>query len=279
MFRNASRSLARGGLNGGQFDPNPESLRILCLTQGRWGERIATNIKHHAPSDWTVEIRSLPRVLPPIIDDPEDFLPPDLPKNDLLLSLGEIGGLAQLVPDAAKATGTKAVIAPIDRNVSLPPGLAGQLRDWLEDMGVTVVFPKPFCSLTEQSIHHGRLKAPYEDPLIRRFAVQFGKPELTLTIDEGRITEAEVVRDSACGCARYVAENLIGVEVNEAVEEAGMLHHHFPCLASMNQDADYLDTLMHVSGNILKDTIREEIEAHLSIVYLRPHGYSDHEGG
>jgi hypothetical protein len=29
---------------------------------------------------------------------------------------------------------------------------------------------------------------------------------------------------------------LIGLPVDQAVEAAGMLHHHFPCLASMNKD-------------------------------------------
>ena len=272
MFRNASRRFARGGLSRGKPETSQVSLRILCLTQGQWGERIASNIKDHAPPDWTVEIRSFPRVLPQIIDDPEDFLPPDLPQSDLLLSLGEISGLAQLVPDVAKAIGAKAVIAPVDRNESLPQGLTLQLEGWLKAIGVSSVFPKPFCSLTEHTVHHGRLEIPYDDPLVRRFASHFGKPELSLTVDEGRITEAQVVRDSACGCVRYVSENLLGVEVDEAAEKAGMLHHHFPCLASMNQDVDYQDTLMHVSGNILKDAVKDQLEGHLTVAFLRPHG-------
>jgi hypothetical protein len=81
-----------------------------------------------------------------------------------------------------------------------------------------------------------------------------------------------VQRDSACGCANYVAENLIGTEIDASIEKAGMLHHHFPCLASMNQDPEYLDTLMHVSGNILKDELGKEIKDHLAVTYLRPQG-------
>ncbi len=64
----------------------------------------------------------------------------------------------------------------------------------------------------------------------------------------------------------------VGIPVDDSVEKAGMLHHHFPCLASMNQDSDYLDTLMHVSGNILKDNIKEEVESHLTVAFLRPPG-------
>jgi hypothetical protein len=54
-----------------------------------------------------------------------------------------------------------------------------------------------------------------------------------------------------------------------------MLHHHYPCLASMNQEPDYHDTLMHVSGDCLRDAIKEEIRQHLSPTpYLRPAGRS-----
>jgi hypothetical protein len=107
-------------------------LRILTVTQGKWGERIASHIQANTPQGWSVENWAAPKVLPPIIDDPEDFLPASLPEADLLIALGDVSGLAQLVPDIAKASKARSVIAPIDRNESLPEGLAGQLRGWLE---------------------------------------------------------------------------------------------------------------------------------------------------
>jgi len=69
---------------------------------------------------------------------------------------------------------------------------------------------------------------------------------------------------------------LVDIQVDEALEQAGMLHHHYPCLASMNKDAGYLDTLMHVSGDLLKDALKDEVRSHLAPVpYLRPAGLAD----
>jgi len=252
--------------------PNDSPLRILAVTQGLWGKRIAEYIGAHASLDWLVETWAAPRMLPPIVDDPEEFLPPELPEVDIVLALGEMAGLAQLVPDIARVTKARAVITPIDHNVSLPSGLVRQLGKWLEEIGVAVVFPKPFCSLTESTYNRTPLVTTYQDPIIQRFARHFGRPEFRVTLTEGRIKEVEVVRDSACGCACHVAEKLIGTPVNDAIEEAGMLHHHFPCLASMERDSDYRDTLMHVSGNILKDALQDEIRDHLSVTYIRPSG-------
>jgi hypothetical protein len=258
------------GATGADF-----SLNILAVTQGQWGERIAENIIANAPSDWSVQSWAAPRVIPPIVDDPEDYLPEVLPEADLVIALGDVAGLAQLIPDVVRMVGARSVVAPIDRNSSLPPGLATQLEGWLEEMGVAAVFPKPFCSLTETAYNRTPLVRAYEDEYIARFAKHFGKPEISAEVEDGQILEVKVIRDAACGCARHVSENLIGTPVEGALEEAGMLHHHYPCLASMDNDPDYRDTLMHVSGNLMKDQLKDELSAHLATIYLRPHGLTD----
>lgn len=254
-----------------------DPLCVLLVTQGQWGERIAANISANAPAEWVVHSWAAPRVIPPIVDDPEDFLPETLPESNLIIALGDVPGLAQLIPDVASMTGAEAVIAPIDRNASLPEGLARQLEGWLEQQNVAVVFPKPFCSLTETRINRTPLVKEYQHDLIAQFAAVFGKPELQIDVEDGKIASVSVQRDAACGCASYVAEHLTGTKVDAAVEEAGMLHHHFPCLADMQTDPVYRDTLMHVSGNILRDTVKEEIGSHLSVIYLRPDGLSENE--
>ncbi len=249
-------------------------IGVLIVTQGQWGERIADNIGRFHPPSWVVERWSAPRRIPPVVDDPPEYLPPALPLVDLILALGETPGVAQLVPEIVKLTGAKSVIAPIDRTESLPPGLAAQLRRWLEDLGVAVVFPKPFCSLTETSYSLPPVQVGYQDPLISEFARVFGQPRFLASMGpDDHITLVLVERDSACGCARFVAQGLAGQPVAEAEFQAGMLHHHYPCLASMNQDPDYGDTLMHVSGHILRDAIKAEIRDYLEPTpYLRPDG-------
>ena len=253
-------------------------MRILAVISGEYGQRHVANVREHAPPGWSIEIWQAPTILPPMIDYPEDYVPDTLPAADLVLAFGEHRGIAELIPDVARVTGAQAVIAAIDNEAWLPRGLARQLRGWLEEMGVTCVTPKPLCSLTET--HYSlarRRKMEYDDPFIAEFARHFGQPELRLTIDPEtrQITAAEVRRDAVCGCACYVAEGLVGLSVDEAEQEAGMLHHHYPCLASMGIDADYGDTLMHISGNILKDKVGEQVKPFKRVQYVRPGVQSD----
>jgi hypothetical protein len=248
-------------------------MRLLVILNGEYGERHAAHVRSHAPATWQVNTWQAPRVLPPVIDYPEDYLPPTLPPADLLLAVAEHKGVAELLPDIARMTGAQAVIAAVDNENWLPRGLARQLRHWLAEMGVACVTPKPLCSLTPTHYHLGRRqRIAYDHPLIAEFARLFGQPELELTVDpETRtIVAVEVRRDSVCGCARFVAAGLIGASVDEAEQQAGMLHHHFPCLASMGMDPDYGDTLLHVSGHLLREQVAGQVRAYRRVSYIVP---------
>jgi len=248
-------------------------MLILAIVSSEYGARHVRNLRTYGPAAWQIETWQAPAIFPLVIDYPEDFLPPALPAADLILSFAEHKGVAELLPDIVQMTGARAVVAAIDNETWLPRGLARQLRGWLERMNVACVTPKPLCSLTGHDYGVARRqRISYSDPTIAEFAKYFGRPEMTLTVDpETRmILFASVERDAVCGCARYVAENLIGVSADEAEEKAGMLHHHFPCLASMGVDSDFGDTLMHVSGNILKDNVGEQVKPFKHVQYIAP---------
>jgi hypothetical protein len=248
-------------------------MRILAIISGEYGQRHVDNIRAHGPKEWTIEVWRAPAVLPPIVDYPEDYLPDELPAVDLILSFAELKGVAELLPDIARMTGARSVIAPVDNEAWLPRGLARQLRGWLEDIGVTCVTPKPLCSLTEKDYGVTRReRIAYEDVLISEFARYFGQPQLNITVDPEthKIVSVEVERDAFCGCARHVAQGLLGVLAEDAEQQAGLLHHHYPCLASMGIDPAFGDTLMHVSGNVLKDNVAKQVRPFIDVRYYVP---------
>lgn len=248
-------------------------MKILAVISGEYGRRHVDNIRRRGPADWEVSVWQAPAVLPPMMDYPEDYVPKTLPPADLILSFAENKGVAELLPELARLTGATAVIAGVDSEAWLPRGLARQLRGWLADMGVVGVTPKPLCSLTERDYGVARRKRePYNHPVIAEFARHFGQPSLHVTVDPDSRTIIAVAgeRDAVCGCAGHAAQGLIGVLVDEAEYQAGMLHHHYPCLASMGVDSDFGDTLMHISGNTLKDDVAEKIRKYKKVQYVAP---------
>ncbi|MGA7677979.1 MAG: DUF166 family protein [Dehalococcoidia bacterium] len=226
-------------------------MRILVAVQGHYGQRIGDNIRKYGPADWKVYSYTLPQDLPAIIDDADAFLPKELPAADLLISLGEHPGVAQMIPDMVKKSGAKAVIAPADNRVWLPPGLAKQIKRKLESMGVDMVHPVPFCTLTEKDS---------QNQYIREFAKYFGRLEVDIELDKDRIKRVAVIRGAPCGCSPYVADGLAGVWERDAVEKAGLLHHQYPCLSTMVMDQEFEDTLMHRAGLMTKLAVDKAIK-------------------
>lgn len=248
-------------------------MLILGIITGEYGRRHMENIIKHAPTGWEINVWQAPASYPMVIDYPEEYLPANVDPADLILSFAEHRGVAELLPELVKMTGAKGVIAAIDNETWLPRGLAHQLRGWVENIGGTCVTPKPLCSLTEHDFGvTRRQRIAYACTQIAEFAQYFGQPRLKLSIDESTrtISSAVVERDAVCGCARYVAERLVGMHVDKAEEQAGMLHHHFPCLASMGIDSDFSDTLLHVSGNVLKDEVAKQVKPYQITAYIAP---------
>lgn len=250
-------------------------MRLLVLTTGEYGRRHLENLHACAPEAWQIDSWQTPAVLPPILDYPEDYLPETLPQADLILSLAEVRAAAEMIPEIARMTGAEAAIAPIDNQAWLPFGLARQLREWCAAIDVACVTPMPFCSLTETHYNSLRLKEPYSDPLIQAFARHFGRPrfEVEVNTETQTIGAVQVTRDACCGCATFAASQLEGTPVAGSVEQIGLHHHHYPCQASMGIDPLYNDTLMHVSGNVMKAAWKEALGEHYQPRTFRPPGY------
>jgi len=105
-------------------------------------------------------------------------------------------------------------------------------------LGLGWAAPKPFCSLQ-----------PGRHPAIDRFMEYFrvGFPQLEVTVKDGLIREARVLRSAPCGNTYYVAFNLPGAKADASViERVAKYWHSFPCVASMEMDNELRDTILHL---------------------------------
>jgi len=241
-------------------------MKILAAVQGEYGKRIAGNISQRMPDDWELETIALPRALPVLIDEPEEFLPSNIPSADLLLGLIESDGAAQLVPAIARISGVKSAIVPVDDPSWLPLGLQNQIEQEMARDGIRSVYPRTFCTLTETGVGFRHNIMTYDDETISLFARYFGRPKLDITLDDSgeKITSVVVVRGSPCGSTHHAAEKMVSMPVNDVVPRAGLIVHQFPCLASMQQeeiDKGVFEPLMNISGYVMN----EEIEAELKL--------------
>jgi hypothetical protein len=227
-------------------------VQILVVTQGEWGERILVHLLQTAPSDWDISSWAGPAALPVVLDEPKAFLPRTLPQTDLLLVLTESAGMTDLTPDIAELCGAQAVILPVDKRTWARPGLARQVRRRLAQMGIGFAMPMPFCTLAPRQDQH---------ELIHRFARRYGRPELECAVHNGTVGFCEIIRETPCGNTRYIVEHLEGVAVEKAAEQAGLLHHYYPCWGGMAVDpVQGTHTCLHIAATIAQKSVARALE-------------------
>lgn len=76
------------------------------------------------------------------------------------------------------------------------------------------------------------LEGTFDDPAINRFLEKFGKPEIKINCQGEKIVEIEVLRGSPCGATEFIAEDMVGKEVENKkslAKQAGLRVQHYPC--------------------------------------------------
>jgi len=194
-----------------------------------------------------------PTTLPEFIEEGiEEYMPQNIPNADLAIVSGVHNDILLELPHALKSAGIGAMIVPIEASARL--GIA-QVKEICEKLGIEFAAPKPFCELEVDS----------DKPVISQFIEEFGigRPKLNVVLKNERIARMDVLRSAPCGCTWYVAKQLRNVEVADQRElwnRISEAHHSYPCTASMEQDNEIKDTILHKAGYIARDTVEERIE-------------------
>lgn len=200
--------------------------------------------------DWRVEDHAAeiaavirhPSVLPELIDDPLEYLPEELPRHDVLIAVQIHEEILVELPRLSAHCGGKAVIAPVEAPDWMSRWAKNKLISTAKEHHIEVAVPKPFCALTAPE---GSAIAAF----IERFRI--GKPRVEIEILDGRIARATALISAPCGNSHYVAHNLQGCPINDALAvEVSHYWHAFPCTAGMKHDPELGDTILHRGGQI-----------------------------
>jgi hypothetical protein len=211
--------------------------------------------------------------IPDFIEEPEKFLPQNLPPVDFVLVVGIHQDLLSGLPDYLKdKDGVKAVIVPIENPKWAPAGLQVQVLKDFEKYGIQAAFPKPFCSLSRELNEYNKVgfhlttKHNYIYDFIDYFKIGVPIVSFLLSKDEKSIEDSCILQSAPCGSSYYVCQQLKSkyfengesgeISLNERISKA---HHAYPCNASMDQDSILKDSILHVGGYLIRNAIRKEL--------------------
>ncbi len=211
--------------------------------------------------------------IPDFIEEPEEFLPKNLPSVDFVMVVGIHQDLLSGLPDYLKDKNVKAVIVPIENPKWAPAGLQAQVLKEFEKNGIQAAFPKPFCAFSKQYNEYNKVgfNLTKDHYYIYEFIDFFkiGEPivSLLLSKDGESIEDTCVLQSAPCGSSYYVCQQLKSnyfkngmsgeTSLNERISKA---HHAYPCNASMDQDSILKDSILHVGGYLIRNAIRRDLD-------------------
>lgn len=195
----------------------------------------------------------LPDTLLYYVDEPEKYLPKALPPHDLTLAINVHEDILLALPQMAKEAGAKAVLVPVEDPDWLSKWGRQKMAQVCSALELEAAFPKPFCSLEPGS-------GPTIDAFISEF--RMGKPELNITVKDGVVRGAKVLRSAPCGSTYFMAHNIRGKPVDEKLFEwVAKYWHSYPCLGSMKMDYELADTILHKGGYNHYDAVEAALKA------------------
>lgn len=226
----------------------------FCKSCGLYCDSCKYNVYSHVRNIRAAMQLPSPSELPAFIDNPEKYMPKNVPRADLCIASGLHKDLLLELPSHTQKAGMEGLIVPVEDFTEVPSGLRKQVEERCRDFGLENAFPKPFCSL----------EAVEDKPVISRFVneLKVGRPLLEVsTAKRGKreVIESVVVgRSAPCGSTWYVAKKLVGVETKREIlhDAIAKAHHSYPCTATMNVDPEAKEPILHMGGYI----IREEVE-------------------
>ncbi|MFX1311154.1 MAG: DUF166 domain-containing protein, partial [Promethearchaeota archaeon] len=251
---------------------NNEDFCKACenLEQNVKCDKCRENTKSFASSIFFYE--KIGENLPSFVEEPEKYLPINLPSVDFLLVVGIHQDLLSGLPEYLRDKGIKAVIIPIEDPKWVPAGLQVQVLEEFERNGIQAAFPKPFCALGKELNEYNKIgfNLTKEHDYINKFIDYFkiGRPivSILLSKDGESIEDCCILQSAPCGSSYYVCQQLKAkyfkngksgeLSLNERISKA---HHAYPCNASMDQDSILKDSILHVGGYLIRNAIRKEL--------------------
>lgn len=218
-------------------------MRVGVVTRGKYGHRLIDTILEH--TSFEVVSTDVPESLPGFIEDPEAFLDElgfdeTVFRSDMMILYIFHPDLTPEIVRMAGRAGVKAVLIPggIGR-----AGSISELQTISKEYDLYIEIDEICCTLEECGIE-----------AVDTFAKVLGRPQYQVSVDQGRITDVQVIRGSPCGSTWAVAPQMKGKRIFEAPAASGLYCQQYPCRAVRGTPGG-----IHTSADLHKDAMEKAL--------------------
>ena len=209
--------------------------RIFLVTRGHYGKNVQETLQKYGKKNTLSKTWEIKEDLPPILEE-EDITLPDFSDCDLILSYALHPDINFFIVEALKESTTEKVVLMPHEKAPLPPGYHVYNH-------VLVGVLNPCCVIS-----------PFKNRILSIFREEFGTPFFTIQTDLKTVTNVTVESHTRCGAADFVAENLVGVPVEEAYQKAGLFAQYY-CQSSKGPFGS-----IHDAGKVHAEAVKKALK-------------------
>lgn len=202
--------------------------KIWVFQQKRSGENKIRGIEIFGNKRFVMKVINIDEDLPEFIDDASEYLPESIE--------------ADLVIDYLTHPDLSYDLAALCKKLKIPEVAKRKKikNDWTHS--------PPICCVLSR----------HED--LGEYGKSFGSPEYKVEVDEtNRIEKVEILRGAPCGATWDAAQEIIGMDVNEAIENIG-IETQFCCTADpADWDPIYGKSPVHLAADFHKKALKDAV--------------------
>lgn len=121
-------------------------------------------------------------------------------------------------------------------------------KNQLERLG-NVTCPENMCDLEENG-----------NPVFDEFVAKFGRPIVKINCQGDKVVDINVLRSSPCGSTFFVAEEMIGQDLEDLPIKAGLKIQHYPCRAPKMRLFSDDECKKEMAANFHKEAFEEALK-------------------
>ena len=203
--------------------------KIVVFQQDGRGEAKVAGVRLFGGAAFEIEVVSVPGGLPPLLDDTSAYLPEEV--------------AADLVLDFLKHPDLSQDLAAMCERRGIPVIASGR-----KIAGGWAASPHTCCGLVRQDG-------------LGAYARMFGRPELKVVLENGRVAAVEVIRGAPCGSTWDAAEEIIGLPAREAAVRYG-LETQYCCTADPAAwDPLFEKSPVHFAADVHRAALEKALKA------------------
>lgn len=217
-------------------------LKVAIATDGPYGERAFENIKKEFDTEF-IELEQPTSMFMDEIDIPEDALA-KIKEANILITYTQHPDLTLDLVDMVNKDVDYIIVAAWRGE-----GFKNQLARY-----ENVTCPYIMCELEENG-----------NEVFDEFASKIGKPKVDITIEDGKITDINVIRSSPCGSTTFVADYISDKyfssdDLENIPTEAGLKLQHYPCRAAKMRLFSDEECKKEMASGLHRDAFEEALK-------------------